>query len=389
MVKHTASRTALGLTLALASCGGDDGGDDPMGYDEAIAAEVIETYAAIVHAGYTDTLAGAVDLDASIDAFLDAPSEAGLTAARDAWLAARAPYGQTEVFRFYGGPIDVEPGGPEGQINAWPMDEAYVDYVAEDPGAGIINDPDGFPDLTAQVLADANGATGEESVSTGYHAIEFLLWGQDLSDTGPGARPFTDYAQDSSATAENPERRGEYLGVVSELLVSDLTGLVDAWAPGGSNYRAEFTAMASKDALTKILLGMGSLSGAELSGERMTVAFDTMDQEDEHSCFSDNTHNDLLANELGIQNVYLGRYGDVAGKGLTDLVAPLDPALDQELRDRLDAAVAALQAIEPPFDRAIVERRPQVEAAIAALRDQTETIVKVATLLGITLNLEE
>ena len=136
---------------------------------------------------------------------------------------------------------------------------------------------------------------------------------------------------------------------------------------------------------------MGSLSGAELAGERMTVALDTRDQEDEHSCFSDNTHKDLLNNELGIQNVYLGRYSsydEVEGKGITHLVAELDLELDQKMRTQIDNAIAAIEAINPPFDRAIIDQREQVSAAIAALRAQTETIGEIAKLLGISLNLE-
>ena len=191
----------------------------------------------------------------------------------------------------------------------------------------------------------------------------------------------------SAGTASNQDRRGEYLRVVTELLVSDLQGLTDTWTESG-DYRATFTALDTHEALTNMLLGMGSLSGAELSGERMTVAFDTQDQEDEHSCFSDNTHMDILGNELGIQNVYLGRYGAIAGPGLSELVAPLDPELDKAMRDRLEAAVAAIEAIPPPFDQALIHHRDEVQAAIDALRAQTETIVDVATLLGITLNLE-
>ena len=61
-----------------------------------------------------------------------------LVPARKAWLAAREPYGQTEAFRFYGGPID-DAKGPEGRINAWPLDEAYIDSVKGKAGSGIIN----------------------------------------------------------------------------------------------------------------------------------------------------------------------------------------------------------------------------------------------------------
>ena len=160
------------LALVLAACGGDDG-------DEAMA-DAVATYADGVHASYEASLASASTMDAAIDAFIADPTDANLDAAKDAWLAARDDYGPTEAFRFYDGPIDNEEDGPEGLINAWPMDEAYVDYVEGDPDAGIINDPDGFPTIDAALLTELNEAGGETNISTGWHAIEFLLWGQDL-----------------------------------------------------------------------------------------------------------------------------------------------------------------------------------------------------------------
>lgn len=379
------SSTFLIAVLAIGACTSENP-DNAKPYDQELADEVIANYTKVVHKGYEDSLTEANNLKAAVDAFVTAPSEQTLEAAKQAWLNARDPYGQTEVFRFYGGPIDVEPGGPEGQLNAWPMDEAYVDYVEGNPTAGIINDAATYPDLNAQLLADMNGVGGEENVSTGYHAIEFLLWGQDLSADGPGTRPYTDYID---GMADNADRRGMYLQLVTDLVVEDLSGLVDAWADGSDTYRSEFSGLTSDEALTNMLLGMGSLSGAELAGERMTVAFDTKDQEDEHSCFSDNTHLDILNNQLGIQNVYLGRYNGVAGKGLSDLVADLDPALDTKMRDQLAASVTAIEAIPAPFDQAIINNSAEVQAAIDALRSQTETIVEVATLLELQLNLEE
>lgn len=358
------------------------------------AQEVARHYAAIVAANYEDSARGAEQLHTTLTEFTEAPSEERLHAARAAWLGARDAYGLSEVYRFYGGPIDAEPDNLEGRINAWPMDESYIDYVEGDPEAGIINDLAGYPTLDRDLLIERNAAVGEDSISTGWHAIEFLLWGQDLSAEGPGARPWTDFADAPEGTASNQERRRQYLTIVSELLIDDLHRLADAWSEGQANYRAEFVAQDPRDALTQILLGMGSLSGAELAGERMTVAYDTREQEDEHSCFSDNTHKDLLLNIEGIQNVYLGKYGDLSGPGISALVARLDPELDASTRESLQAAVDAVAAIPPPFDVAIQAadgspERKAVADAIQALRDATTAIVAVADKLEITLNLEE
>jgi putative iron-regulated protein len=166
-------------------------------------------YAALVSAGYSDTLAAAQDLQAAIAEFTKAPSADGLNKARKAWLDAREFYGQTEAFRFYGGPID-DAKGPEGQINAWPLDEAYVDYVTGKPKAGLVNNPK--IKITKAALIKANERGGEENISAGWHAVEFLLWGQDLSETGPGNRSFEDFVVRKGA---NAERRAMYLTVAT------------------------------------------------------------------------------------------------------------------------------------------------------------------------------
>lgn len=373
----------LGLCLVVAACGGGD--DD--GLDDAPA--VIENYATIVHVSYEETVAKADDLKAAVDAFVANPDALTLSAAQDAWLVAREPYGQTEGYRFYDGPIDNPTDGPEGRINSWPLDEAFIDYVDGDADAGIINHPETFPTLSAQIIKDENENGAEENISTGYHAIEFLLWGQDFDDAGPGQRPFTDYVV--GGTNQNQERRKQYLSIVTDVLVSDLELVEQQWEPGATNYGSDFQTLDSREALRRILQGLGALSGSELPGERMGTALDNRDQEDEHSCFSDNTHRDLRANALSIQNIYLGRFGDLDGPGLDELVAARDPELDAKMKAQLQASVDLIEVIPNPFDQAIqddADGRVKVKAAIDALKAQTATIVEIATLLGITINLE-
>ncbi len=348
-------------------------------------ATVANHYAALVHAGYEDSLAGAKQLQASIDAFLAAPSEEGLNKARQSWLAAREWYGQTEAFRFYGGPIDGD-NGPEGQINAWPMDEAYVDYVKGKPKAGVVNNAKAK--LSRDALIGLNEKGGEENISTGWHAIEFLLWGQDLSKDGPGARPYTDFVD---GKAPNADRRRAYLKIVSDLLVDDLASVSREWAPNAANFRAKF--VADPAAVQKMLTGIGTLSHGELAGERMEVALASKAQEDEHSCFADNTHRDVVTNAQGIQNVWEGSYkradGSVlAGPSLRALVAAKDAKLADKTSADIAASVKLAGEIKAPFDQEIVGKntapgRQRVRAVIDALRKQAKGIVSAAKSLGI------
>ena len=355
----------------------------------ALKVEVVANYAAGVHALYSESLRSARVMDTAIDTFLADPTPATLEAAKRAWLRARDDYGPTESFRFYSGPIDNEENGPEGLLNAWPMDESYVDYVDGNPTAGIINMPDEYPTIDAELIVSLNEEGGEENVSTGWHAIEFLLWGQDLNANGPGDRPVSDYT-----TADNADRRGIYLATASDVLLGHLQDMVDAWAPGqAGNYRAEFMALDSNAALTNIITGIGELSRGELAGERMTVAYEARSQEDEHSCFSDNTTADIVGNTVGIQVVLTGDYGTVSGPGILDLVAVEDEALAMRLAAEVSSSVALARQIPAPFDQHLGSDTPnsapgraQVLRTIEALEQQTDTIVAAATAVGVTIS---
>lgn len=349
--------------------------------------EVLDQYAALVYANYDDAVQTALTLETAIEAFVASPSEATLTAAKDAWIASRNPYGQTEAFRFYGGPIDDD-NGPEGLINGWPLDESYIDYVEGNTESGIINDPTSFPTLDKQTLMDANENGGETNLSTGYHAIEFLLWGQDFNEDGPGTRPFTDYT-----TAANADRRATYLSVVTELLIENLTEVRDAWASGAA-YTTSFRA-GGETSLANILRGIGALSKGELAGERMTVALENGDQEDEHSCFSDNTKADIAMNFKGIDNVYKGTFtsstGTVtSGTSLSDLLGNADATKNQAVLNLLSESSTNIDGIPAPFDSALRAGDPNgtIESSIISLRNLSDAIVDAALAIGIQVNAE-
>jgi len=374
----------------LLGCEGENG--NPDGGVPPNTADAVKTYARIVHASYEDSAAKARELDTAIQAFLATPSATTLASARTAWLASREPYLQTEVYRFYDGPIDNPDDGPEGLINAWPLDEAYIDYVEGNANAGIINNSS--ITISASSLESLNEQGGEENIATGFHAIEFLLWGQDLSASGPGNRPHTDYVTTGGGTAANQDRRGLYLSTVSSMLVEHIEGLVDAWAPGASNYRAEFEGASPEEGLRRILTGMIILSGFETGGERLQTALDSGDQEDEHSCFSDNTHRDMIQNIQGIQNIYRGSYrrldgSMVSGVGIKDVVATVDSALAQRLDDEIAQSLMLANALVPPFDQEIASGntagRARVQALITALRTQEKTLEEVFRKLGLTI----
>jgi len=319
----TLSLLVLCFVLLATSCSKDEIITNSTSAIEIKKKEFVENYVNIVLASYEDTLNKLYDLQSTIDAFVDNPTDLAFKTAKNKWIISREPYGQTESFRYYDGPIDGSEGEPEGYINAWPMDEALIDYVTEGSGGqdlsdnrqNIINNITLYPTLTKDKLKEISGYNSNESnVSIGYHAIEFLLWGQDNTEPSlklNGQRPFTDYTTETNAT-----RRGQYLKIVTALLVDDVKSVVEQWKPGAS-YRSSFLALTSDIAITKILTGAAKLSKGELAGERMVVAVENQNQEDEQSCFSDNTHRDIYSNAQSIHNIINGAYKNTDGSSIS------------------------------------------------------------------------
>ena len=377
-------------------------------------AAVAKTYADIAAAGYDDSLITAKALQGAVDALTAAPSEDNLKAARAAWIASRPSYMQTEAFRF--GNVAVDDW--EGKINAWPLDEGLIDYVDPSYGKSQENDLATLnviatpkftisgvevdattltPELISGTLQEAGGI--EANVASGYHAIEFLLWGQDLNGTGSGAgnRPFTDYVQGEGCTGGNCDRRAAYLKAATDLLVMDLADMAGQWAAGGAA-----RAVIEKDpkaALSAILTGMGSLSYGEVAGQRMRLGLMLNDPEEEHDCFSDNTANSHYYDGVGIQNVYLGKYtrvdgSVVSGASISELVAAADPAVDTQLKGELAATVTALGAIKAASDGGMAydqmlaagnkEGEALVMGGVNTLVTQTASIERAITTLGLT-----
>lgn len=381
---------------------------------DVTAEAVIENYANIAEAKYADSLTTAKALDAAIDAFLASPSDTTLAAAKGAWLASRVPYQQTEVYRFGNAIVDDW----EGKVNAWPLDEGLIDYV--DASYGTESDENTL--FTANVISSAvikiNGesvdasaitpaflsdtlheAAGiEANVATGYHAIEFLLWGQDLNgnESGAGNRPATDFSLTECSNG-SCERRRKYLKAASELMISDLEEMAANWEAGGAARKALEEA-GTTGSLSTILTGMGSLSYGELAGERMKLGLLLGDPEEEHDCFSDNTHNSHLYDAVGIQNVYLGTYKRVdgstlSGPSLMDLVKSKDAGVASELEADLAATVDAMQIMAKraeageAYDQMIGEGNTEgnaiVQAAIDGLVKQTKSIERAITALDL------
>lgn len=375
---------------------------------------VIQTYANIAHSAYEDSYIRAEELRLAILLLIKTPNEDTLSAAKTAWKMARVPYQQTEVYRFGNPIVDAW----EGRVNAWPLDEGLIDYVTIAYGsesdsneyytANIIANQTlkyggveiDAAHITAELLSNTVHELGgvEANVATGYHAIEFLLWGQDLNGTGPGAgaRPATDFDQ-SNCTGGNCDRRAEYLITAADLLVKDIQEMTAAWSPDGPARQALLSAD-PKRSIGAMLHGMGSLSYGELAGERMQLGLMLHDPEEEHDCFSDNTHYAHFYDQVGIENVYHGRYiridgTQTSGPSLSDLVVQISPETDSgmvtalaDTRRAMDKLVTRAETIEA-YDQMLAagnqDGNTVIQGVVDQLLAQTRQIERVVNILDL------
>ncbi len=382
------------------------------------AKTVIETYVKIAQAGYADSLTTARNLQSAVEQMLAQPTVDTMSAARKAWIEARRPYQQTEVYRFGNAIVDEW----EGRVNAWPLDEGLIDYV--DASHEDATGENAFyniniianrtltaggktidaTEITPALLESLHEVGGiEANVATGYHAIEFLLWGQDLNGTRPGAgnRPHSDF-DTANCTNDNCGRRADYLRAAVALLITDLQEMARNWAPEGRAVKALLDGAPSVG-LKAILTGMGSLSYGELAGERMKLGLMLHDPEEEHDCFSDNTHESHFYDALGIKNVYNGRYrridgSMVEGPSVSDLVKAKDVGVDRAVMMGLDNTIIKMSVLKnraetvERYDQMIGEENDKgnavVHAAIDALVSQTRSLEKAVAILGLRIDLE-
>jgi putative iron-regulated protein len=408
----TMIRSAVAAAAWLALC--------PLAAQAQSAGEVIRTYSAIAQAMYEDSHSAAQKLSHAIDRLLAMPSPETLQAARKAWIEARVPYQQTEGYRFGNQRVDDW----EGRVNAWPLDEGLIDYVDvssygeksdENPlyRANVIASPSiriGSELVDASKIDKAlleklhEGQEVEANVARGYHAIEFLLWGQDLNGTSAGAgnRPASDF-DEKNCTGGHCDRRRGYLKAASDLLVDDLAEMAASWKEGGEAQKA-LVAKGEDGALGVMLTGLGSLSYGELAGERIKLGLILHDPEEEHDCFSDNTQNSHYYDEVGMMAIWTGSYtrtdgSVVKGASLADLAEVKAP----EARAKLDQAFASTlakmtvmkekadsgrMAYDQMLAEGNVEGNQILQDVVDALVAQTRAIEGVVAGLGLKISIE-
>ncbi len=413
---------AVSAAAILAACGGSDSKNNNSG-NKDLPQDIAQNYRAMAGAVYSDSLSTAEDFQDAVDVFLADPTEQNLEAARTEYKEMRVPYQQSEIMRWDEGIAGEGVGdeGPasvddwEGQVNAWPLDEAQIE--------DIISGGASSEDITTSLLVDKNGALpdgteDEANVTTGVHAVEFMLWDRDEEAKGPGQRAASEFASLSSCAGTFTTeacRNSKYLEVATQLLVDDLSDMAAEWTAEAANTEGTlaYNFLESDSQGDYILQAIASMAVGELGGARLSAGlwrdasvletltpdegetFKAGDHEEEHDCFSDLSHVAVYYNFQGIKNALNGSYtaldgtvvsgasfGDyinsVYSAGYEDLVDKLD-AVEVELKKVYDAGERETNAVS--FDDIIAASQAHYEDGVA----KTEELIALEnaiTLLG-------
>lgn len=318
---------------------------------------------------YSDLKAKNSALYQAVVDFGDNPSNANFKAICDAWLAAREPWESSEAFLF--GP--VADYGLDPNMDSWPLDQEAIVKLLE---SQQWNDMEwtGDYDEDDEAIAAAQNVRG-------FHTLEFLAFRDGQ------ARTLTDEAVDGEAAnavynAGNANAWAQYMRNTAQLLVDDVTTLVDAWNNGyAEKFKkhdgGDFTSGLS--CIEQLIDGCIDIAG-EVGQAKIGDPYDlyVSGKTNEalyavESWYSWHSRDDYTNNIYSIRNAYYGsRDGSINANSLSKLVAKYDAQLDADVKEAIKDAADAIQAIPQPFRNNINSK--EAAAAMEACADLSDIL---------------
>ena len=356
----------------------DDGTCDYSSERDRLYSEFKTQFANIAFATYSDVYDQTLVLQGEVENFLEFPTEQNYQFCKDAWLIASELYGTSVVFPYTIGGADEE---LLSRVDGWPIIPSYIDYADGDDSLGIINQETSYPNIDAATLEAAHN-NSEGKLALGFHAIEFLLWGEDRSDTATdktGNRVYRDYLSEDGKH-ENQDRRGDYLLVAAQRLTADMETMKNDWDPNqAGNLRNDFLNLSGPVAARNVLNGLYEVSNVQLAQFQFAEAIANPDSLLEQSEFSDNTLQDLFANAIAMENAYMGTYitfdaERLSGTSVNDVLLLQHDTIAARLETGFPDILLKMEEIIGPFDRRASREGSAETGSIAAVRKRCELV---------------
>ena len=355
------------LLLGLAACDGDPAPQEAAVFDQGLDAEVETLAPALASAirELMDAYLNRIDVelaDASnnfqrfgsqVESFLQQPSAEQLGALRESWLAAHNSYEATVLHRFFADQILDEPQALalfelQYQLDHWPILPGYIDYVGDYPESGIVNDM--TVPLEAAVMRERHGEFYINEASTGFHVLEFMLWGEH--GDGSEQRPYTDYLPATALSPEqqadglqlsqlSPNRRRAFLALNAALLEEDFQALVNTWSANSVNYRAGVDATAAEELLLDLLNAITGMLSDELLVRTLYPMLNGEFEESLPSVFSTTSPATVSAQLAGLETL-LQESASENGTNLDAMLSALSDDFEEFFYQNFDASKECL-----------------------------------------------
>ncbi|MDA0687213.1 MAG: hypothetical protein O2948_01105 [Proteobacteria bacterium] len=290
---------------------------------------------------------------AEVETFLQEPSEERLNALRDSWLEVHNSYEATAIHRFFADEVLDEQQALilfdlQYQLDHWPILPGYIDYVGDYPESGIVNDM--TVPLETVVLREKHGEFDISEASTGFHVLEFMLWGEN--GDGSGLRPYSDYLAATTLSAQqradglqlfelSPNRRRDFLTLNAALLEDDFQALVNAWSANSVNYRARIDTTRAEQLLMDLLNAITGMFSDELMVRTLYPMLNGEFDESLPAIYSDSSPATVSAQLAGLENL-LQEPAREDGVNLDTVLSALSEDFEEFFYQNFDASKECL-----------------------------------------------
>ncbi|MBB5211167.1 imelysin family protein [Microbulbifer hydrolyticus] len=331
--------------------------------NEAAAEAFSAEYWQAGQAQIIDAEAAAQALQRAVAQLLQAPTEDHLEAAKLAWLDAhRELAGALPFIKVAFSPAELQQQGKELllALDSWPTQAGYLDTVPGYSTSGIVNDT--AIELTLANLRKQHRLTAHEEASTGFHALEVMLWGPTSERT---ADQFAKSTGGEQPEAQASNRRRELTRLIAQGIHEDLSGLATRWPLTANDLSQRYLAKPPASRLQWIRSAHMDL----LSNEVLPRMPESSESDVESGRAADSKQA-LLAMLRNLQASWLPE----GGGGLADLM--LDRHQTTALAQTFAELEQRLLKMEDPIELAdpaeLQRARHQVEALLGLLSGDTQ-----------------